>query len=238
MMGRAAQIPLALEHRPALGRSAFLVSPANAAAVAALEGWRGWPDRRMALAGPARSGKTHLAHVWMQETGAALFAAHDLDDPAADRLARQGRVVIEDADALGALDPGRRRVAEKALFHLWNLAAAGGCWLLVTGREAPGRWGVEMPDLRSRLAALPVARLSPPDDTLLAAVMVKLFEDRQVQVGPGVIQYLAQRIERSFEGAEAAVAGLDRLSLARKRPVTRVLAAELLAAGAAPGATE
>jgi chromosomal replication initiation ATPase DnaA len=238
MMAAPRQIPLALDHRPALGRAAFLVSGSNAAAVAALDGWRGWPGRRLALIGPARSGKTHLAHVWMRESGAEWIAAADLNDAAAQRLARHGCAVVEDADALAGLEPGRRRVAETALFHLWNLAAAEGAWLLVTGREAPGRWRVETPDLRSRLAALPVARLAPPDDTLLSSVLVKLFADRQIHVGPGVVAYLARRIERSFAAAEAAVAALDRLSLERKKPVTRVLAAEFLGPGAASDATE
>ncbi|HSF94879.1 MAG TPA: chromosomal replication initiator DnaA [Thermohalobaculum sp.] len=238
MTAASRQLPLALEHRPALGRSAFLVSPSNAAAVAAMDGWRDWPDRRMALVGPARSGKTHLAHVWMQEAGAECVAAATLDDATAARLAAHGRVVVEDADRLDSLEPGLRRDAERALFHLWNLAASGVCWLLVTGREAPGRWSFATPDLSSRLSALPVVRLAPPDDTLLSSVLVKLFADRQLQVGPDVIQYLARRIERSFAAAGHAVEALDRLSLARKRPVTRVLAADALAQAAAAGETE
>ena len=104
---------------------------------------------------------------------------------------------------------------------------------MLTGRDAPGRWPLEMPDLTSRLAALPVARVAPPDDALLSSLMVKLFADRQLQVAPAVIRYLALRIERSFSAAEDAVAALDRLSLARQRPVTRVLAAEVLGAGGA-----
>ena len=227
------QMLLMLEHRPALGRADLLVSASNAEAVRLLSGWRDWPLRHMALTGPARAGKTHLAHVWMQESGAKRLPAARLDEGAVERLAQHGKVVIEDVDALTSLDPARRRAVEKALFHLYNLAAAEGAWLLLTGRAAPGRWPVEMPDLASRLAALPVARVAPPDDTLLSSLMVKLFADRQVQVAPGVIQYLSRRIERSFAAVEGAVEALDRLSLARKKPVTRALAAEVLGAGGA-----
>lgn len=227
------QMLLMLEHRPALGRADLLVSASNAEAVRLLSGWRDWPHRHMALTGPARAGKTHLAHVWMQESGAERLPAARLDEGAVERLARHGKVVIEDVDALTSLDPARRRAVEKALFHLYNLAAAEGAWLLLTGRAAPGRWPVEMPDLASRLAVLPVARVAPPDDTLLSSLMVKLFADRQVQVPPGVIQYLSRRIERSFAAVEGAVEALDRLSLARKKPVTRALAAEVLGAGGA-----
>ena len=229
------QIPLMLDHRPALGKADFLISASNAEAVGLLSGWRDWPRRHMALTGPARAGKTHLAHVWMQESGAELLPAALLDDAAAARLAGHGHVVIEDVDGLARLDHARRRVAEKALFHLYNLAIAEGAWLLFTGREAPARWPVENPDLASRLAALPVARVAAPDDALLSSLMVKLFADRQLLVAPGVIQYLSRRIERSCAAVEAIVVALDRLSLERKKPVTRTMAAEILDAGSGAG---
>jgi chromosomal replication initiation ATPase DnaA len=222
------QIPLLLDHRPARGRSDFLVSAANADAVQLMADWRNWPRRHLALTGPKRSGKTHLAHVWMHESGAQRLGAAVLDDAGAERLVRHGKVVIEDVDALPALDPAHRLAGEKALFHLYNLAAAEGAWLLLTGRAAPGRWAVETPDLASRLAALPIARLDPPDDALLASLMVKLFADRQLTVAPDLIHYLAMRIERSFAAAEAIVEALDRLSLERKRPVTRAMAIDFL----------
>ena len=82
------QMPLMLEHRPALGKTDFLVSASNAEAVRLLSGWRDWPRRHLALVGPARAGKTHLAHVWMRESGAELLPAARLDDAAAERLAR------------------------------------------------------------------------------------------------------------------------------------------------------
>ncbi len=89
-----------------------------------------------------------------------------------------------------------------------------------------------MPDLASRLAALPVTILDMPDDMLLSSLLVKLFADRQLQVGPDVIRFLARRIERSCAAAEEAVDALDRLSLERKRPITQHLAAQLLESGA------
>jgi chromosomal replication initiation ATPase DnaA len=97
----------------------------------------------------------------------------------------------------------------------------------------PSSWRIGLADLASRLKASVVAELSPPDDALLAAVLVKLFDDRQLEVAPGVIEYLLPRIERSFDGAQAAVGRLDRAALARRRQVTQRLAAELFGAGEA-----
>jgi chromosomal replication initiation ATPase DnaA len=70
--------------------------------------------------------------------------------------------------------------------------------------------------------------IAPPDDALLAAVLVKHFADRQLRVAPEVFSYLVARMERSFAAAAAIAARLDRLALETRRPVTVKLAREVL----------
>lgn len=219
-----AQPPLDLGfvRRRALGRADFVQTRANADAVALISGWRRWPEGRLALCGPQGAGKTHLAHVFAAESGARVIAAATLAPADAPALAAQGAVAVEDVDRMG-------QGPETALFHLMNLCAAEGAALLLTGREPPARWPVALPDLRSRLHALTPARLWPPDDTLLAAVVAKALQDRNLRFEPALPAYVAARIERSFAAAEAAVARLDAASLALGRPLTRRLAAQALA---------
>lgn len=229
-IGTGGQIPLELPHRPALGRADFLVSPSNATAAEMLARPADWPRGRLALIGPESAGKTHLAHVWMRESGAILAAASCLDPDQAPALAARGAVVIEDADRLGEMpDRAAARRAEDGLFHLFNLMGAEGGRLLVTGRTPPAGWRLETPDLASRLASLTVVRISPPDDALLAAVLAKHFADRQLDVAPDVVAFLAARIERSFAAAERAAGILDRAALADRRRITRPFAARLIA---------
>ena len=85
-----------------------------------------------------------------------------------------------------------------------------------------------MPDLASRLAALPAVRLDPPDETLLVRVLVKLLADRQIAAEPALLDYVLARMERSLAAARRLVLLLDRLTLERRRPLTRALAAEAL----------
>ena len=137
-------------------------------------------------------------------------------------------VAVEDVDRLAAR--ARRAAAEEALFHLCNHLAAGGGSLMVSGRRAPARWTIRLPDLASRLGAATVAQLEPPDDALLAAVLVKLFADRQLAVAPGLIRYLVPD-ERSFAAAEAVVArstgpGLPGAGRSPPRLAAEVLQAE------------
>lgn len=221
-----AALPLGFRRRRAMGREDFFVSPANADAVALISAPATWPEGRLALVGPQGSGKTHLARVFMADTGATLIEAARLRPDAPPELLRAGAVVVEDVDALAAAPD--RAEAEAGLFHLLNAAAAEGAALLLTGGDAPARWPAALPDLASRLAALTAARLGPPDDALLEAVIAKLFADRRLMVKPSLAGWLALRIERSFAAAAETVAALDAASLATGRGVDRRLAAETL----------
>jgi chromosomal replication initiation ATPase DnaA len=216
------QLALSLDHAESFAREDFLSGPSNAAALALVESWPDWPDRAVVLVGPAGSGKSHLAAIWAAEAGARSVAAHALEQPAVPMALATGAVVIEDA-APGALD-------ERALFHLLNLVREERAFLLLTARTPPAGWNLEIRDLGSRLKALPVASLSAPDDGLLRAILVKLFADRQLAVDEALVGYVATRIERSFAAARDTVARLDQEAMRQQRPLTRVLAAEVLRA--------
>lgn len=220
MSDAARQIPLSFDHRPALDAEDFIVAEPNMAAVAWLDRWPAWPGDVLAIFGPAGSGKSHLAHVWRHRSGARLIAGSALRvAAAADVLASEHRLVVEDAD---------RGVDETALFHVMNMVREEGGSLLLTGRQAPARWQVGLPDLRSRLAAVQVVELLAPNDELLAAVLAKHFDDRQLKVADDVIGYLLPRMERSFAAVARIVAALDRLSLAERRNITVPLARRVL----------
>ena len=212
------QLALALDHAESLAREDFLSGPSNAQALALIDTWPGWPHRTVMLTGPEGSGKSHLAAIWAHAAGARRVAARALDEAAVPRALATGALVVEDL-AAGAFD-------ERALFHLLNLAREDAAFVLLTARTA--LMTVAIRDLGSRLNALPVVALAPPDDALLRAVLVKLFADRQLAVDESLIGYVAMRIERSFAAARDVVALLDEEAMRQKRPITRALAAEFL----------
>ena len=178
---------------------------------------------RLILLGPPGAGKTHLAQIWVAETGAALVPAADLAGADIPGLAAAGRVAVEDAASVAG-----NPQAEAALFHLHNLLAEHRLPLLLTAAAPPRDWGLGLPDLLSRMQGTAIARLEAPDDALLAAVLVKLFADRQLAVAPNLIPYLVARMPRSIGAARALVAALDAKALAARRPITRALAGEVL----------
>ncbi len=212
------QLAFTLPNTEALTREDFFVAPSNALALQTVEAWQDWPGRKLLLIGPEGAGKTHLAQVWAALSGAAILTGADLAQ--ADVAALAGRpVVVDDADRVG--------LAEAQLFHLHNLATSGAA-LLLTARTPPRDWGLTLPDLTSRMQATQIARLEAPDDALLAAVLVKLFADRQIAVASNLIPYLITRMPRSIGAARALVAKLDARALAAGRPITRALASEVL----------
>lgn len=216
------QLSFELPKKTALGREDFFVSPANSKAVALIEDWSNWPNRKLALVAPNGAGKSHLVHVWSQLSGAQVIQACDLATADVPLLAKTPVAVEDCEDAIGNAE------AETALFHLHNLVLAEGQSLLFTALRAPKLWKTKLPDLASRVEATPVATIDEPDDALLAAVMSKQFLDRQLSPPPALINYLVSHIERSFQAAEDVVSALDKAALQTGRKLSVKLAGQML----------
>jgi chromosomal replication initiation ATPase DnaA len=212
------QFTFEFPHRPAFGADDFLVAPGNAAATAFLDRWPDWPAAGVVLHGPPGCGKTHLAHVWQARSGAALCPAASLTGNAVPSLAASPAMVID----------GAEQAAERPLLHLLNIVGERGGHILLTAPAPPSRWTTVLPDLRSRLIALPSIAMLAPDDALIGAVLLKLFADRQLAVGEDVIVFLLHHMERSFAAARSVVAALDRAALVAQRGITVPLVRQVL----------
>ena len=214
------QLPLEFAHRPSTTRDDLVVSDPLSAAIGVVDIWPEWVSPVVILAGPTGAGKTHLANIWKEKSGAATVSAHAGDD-AALRTASEGPVLIEDIDREGFDDT--------QLFHLINTVRQHATGLMITTRIWPAAWPVELADLRSRLKAATIVEIGEPDDELLAQVIEKLFADRQIVVDPKVVVFLVHRMERSLDAARTIVERMDRLALARRGKISRSLASEVLA---------
>ena len=217
-MGKPEQLPLEFRHEAASGRDDLVISDPVSAAASIVDRWPDWPSPVVIITGPEGSGKSHLAEVWLRKSGAVRVQA--IRDSDAVTRAGEGPVLVEDADRDG--------FDEAELFHLINAVRSAGTSLLITARSWPMAWGVTLPDLASRLKAATTVEIGPPDDLLLGQILMKLFADRQLLPDDKVIAYIVARMERSLAAAQAIVARLDRLALARGTRISRTLAAEVL----------
>jgi DnaA regulatory inactivator Hda len=218
------QIPLPLPHDQSMGIDDFLVTPSNQEAVSWIEKWPEWPTHGLILTGLSGSGKTHLLNLWLEKTGGKLVSSAELI--AQDSVTLTSATVclaLDDCDSIAAY-----HAAEEKLFHLFNHLKTVKGSLLLTMNKAAGQVGFLLPDLRSRLLTLPVASLKAPDDTLLAALIVKQFRDRQVTLDAGVVAYLVPRAMRDAAGIRDLVEKLDHAALAEGRKITVSLARKVL----------
>lgn len=224
------QLTFDFGHRPSLGGDDFLVAPCNADAVAWIDAWPTWPAPALVIHGPPGCGKTHLAGVWRARAAAIEIPATSVN-PAdiASALGRAQAAVVEDAERYVAPTSPNGDAFARGLFHLYNMLAERRGHLLLTARMPVLQWPLALADLRSRLQAAPAAAIDLPDESLTAALLVKLFADRQLKVGDDVLAYLLARMERSFDAARRLVAALDAAALGAKRNVSVPLAGEVLA---------
>src|SRR5579859_4529225 len=211
----ARQLRLRLQRPTPHSRDAFVQGASNAQAIAALDAWPNWPGGALALVGPEGVGKSHLANAWAHSVQAVTLQRNQPDLVAVD--ARP--VLLEDVD---------QGIEGEALFHLINLAARDGASLLLTARTAPAAWRADLPDLRSRLNALMVAEICAPDDDVLLGVLRKFFRERNIRPHDDVYPYLLRRMERTIPGAREIVRRLDETDDGQMRPISRVLAREIL----------
>jgi chromosomal replication initiation ATPase DnaA len=213
------QLVLDLDHSVSFAREDFLSGPSNVAALTLIERWPDWPSRIVALTGPEGSGKSHLAAIWADESGARVLSPKFLSIADVPGTLATGALVVEDLEA--------EDLDEHALFHLINLAREEDAYVLLTSRYAVASLPVTIRDLASRLRALPAVMVTPPNDVLLRSLLIKLASDRQLALDESVINYLVNRIDRSFAAARNAIQTLDDEAMRRHRPVTKALAVEL-----------
>jgi DnaA regulatory inactivator Hda len=218
------QLAFDFSHRPSVSGEDFIVAPPNQAAVAWVDSWPDWPAPALVVYGPPGCGKSHLASVWQAQAGArrVMLPLPESSDPL-QALGDASAVVIEDVERwIGAAD------AQRQLFHLYNMMAERRGHMMLTARQAPAQWPMTLADLRSRMAAAPAVAIEPPDEDLVAALLLKLFADRQLKVGDEVLTFLLARMDRSFDAARRLVAALDDAALHARRNVTVPLASEVL----------
>ncbi len=207
---------------PTYARIDLVPSAGNREALAWIDRWPDWPAPALALSGPPGSGKTHLGRIWAARAGALVLDGGDLAGKTVADL-----TALSEAHAAMLVDRAER-APERALFHLYNLVRERRGHLLLVSELPPAHWRITLPDLASRLRAAPAVAVLPPDDDLLGSIILKQLADRQLHAGPGVVQYLVARMERSAEVARRLVAALDRRALAERREIDRRLAADVL----------
>jgi len=214
----AQQYHLPLPRREALGLEDFLPAPGNEDAVAWLikREPSQWASHVLVLWGPEGSGKTHLLTIWASRQKAVLI---NVGDPLITAIV-SGRspapaFALDDADRAAG-----NAAHEEWLQHFYNATKAAQIPVLVTARTPPVQWGLGLRDIETRLKSCPSVGLKEPDDDLMRGLLLKLFADRQLLVETGVVEYLAQRVDRTGAALRQLVEMLDDAALETGRKIS------------------
>lgn len=128
----------------------------------------------------------------------------------------------------GRVIDGHASVSEEEIFHAWNAAQASGTPLLIIADAPPSEWSIALPDLASRLRAVPVLTIGEPDDCLARDLIDALFAQRGMAISPDVAAFVVPRMERSYAMIHRVVAALDAASLEKGRAISIRLTRETL----------
>lgn len=190
----------------------LVLAEANRDAARLLTGWAAWPNGALALVGPQGSGKTHLAMAWSLEVGARELAPTASPEAGAALFEEtRGRLLVEDA---------AEGFQEATLWTVLDLVRSRGGAVLLTASRPPALWGARLPDLRSRLAALPLARLGEPDGALMEVVLRRICREQFIQLSDDAAKFLGAELPRTFAAARDWAAALDADLVKGSKPVT------------------
>ena len=183
----------------------FVVSDCNRVAFEQVSGWPEWQS--LLLIGQAGCGKTHLGHIWMHQAQAELV---DCKETILKPETLHGHCFIDNIE----------HADQEALFHTINIAKEHHFSLLLSCKKPIKQSDFTLPDLTSRLLALPVAEIENPDDDALMGVMRKQFADRQIHAEDDVMLYALTRIERSFDALNHFIQHIDGAMWRQKKNLT------------------
>jgi chromosomal replication initiation ATPase DnaA len=176
---------------PHFDRHGFITTSSNTDALSWIDRWPHWHGRGLILSGPRGSGKTHLAHIWQQNCGAIFVRQQDIFKEEIIDIILEKRYLI--------LDHTYPIIDEKSLFHFYNLVVEYEGFVLFLSAHNFNEWKVRLPDLSSRLNALPRVDISNPDDVLFYGMLRKRFSDAQLKVPESFIGQMMGILPRTYD---------------------------------------
>ena len=194
----------------------FFVSNANSEAFAYIHAWPNWNSgiysKILLIYGEEGSGKTHLCHLWQKLSNAKFINIED------ELYSFKSPSIIENIDNLN----------QEMLFHLINYAYQNQIFLLLTSKASPLKLNFSLADLKSRILAIPSIAINAPDEELLKIVLCKNLSERNLKTHPATIDYIINRIERSFSKLFQFIEEVDYLSKSNKRAITIPMVKEII----------
>ena len=215
------QLSFNLKKKRIYEKDDFLVSNSNKEAYKLINTWPNWPSRKIIIFGDSGTGKTHLSKIWQKRSSAINLSLIKFKKIRLESFFIKKKLfIIENiSNFFDKIKKKDKENLEKNLLHFYNLIDEKRGYVVLTASIAPKFWGINLPDLKSRILSSTTINIKKPDDELLSSVLVKLFIDKQILIDKKIIKFIVYRSERSFTSLQSLVNKIDEQSLITKKKI-------------------
>ena len=218
-MNELNQLLLDFGHKKNFNEHDYYVSKSNYFAFNIIDKWPKWEKRILNIYGEKFSGKTHLANIFKLKSNALLININKIDNNAFNKIKLFESIII---------DNFRNDFKEELIYSIFNLVDQDNKYLLINSLEPINEFKFKLPDMVSRSKNCLVAKIENPDDELIFAIIIKNFSDRQIKLEKKIIEFIINRIDRSYSKIYEFIYKLDELSLKKKKPINLKTIKEIL----------
>ena len=197
----------------------YFVSDSNYFAFNLVDKWPKWEKKILNISGEKFSGKTHLANIFKSKSSALLLNEKDISNEVFKKIKLYESIIIDEYSNI---------IDENLIYSIFNLVDQDSKYLLINSETPLSEINFKLPDLISRSRNSLQAKIKPPDDELIFAIILKNFSDRQIKLEKQIIEFIVNRIERSYGKISEFIYKVDELSLKKKKPINLKTIKEIL----------
>lgn len=201
----------------------FYVSNKNELAYKMIKKWPEWPTQVVYIYGSEKCGKSLVCKLWKDISQGIyintsnfiekLIAQNDLT------YIQNHNWIIDDVDDIISFEGNKY---EEKILNLINIVKTGGKNnILMTSRKMPRFLDSGLKDLISRISSATVIEMRDPDEILLKKIIEKYLNERNIQINNESLNYLINRIERSYKSALKFAKQIDIMSLEKKTKINK-----------------
>jgi len=218
-MSELNQLLLDLNYKQNFNDHDFYVSKSNYFAFNIIDKWPKWEKKILNICGEKFSGKTHLANIFKSKSNALLINHSKMDEDAFNKIKLFDNIIIDDFN---------NNFDEKLIYSVFNLVDQDNKFMLINSEQPINEIKFNLPDMISRSKNCLVAKIENPDDELIFAIIIKNFSDRQIKLEKKFIEFIINRIDRSYSKIYEFIYKIDELSLKKKKPINLKTIKEIL----------
>ena len=218
-MSELNQLLLELDYKSNFNEHDFYLSKSNSNAFNFINKWPSWEKKILNISGEKFSGKTHLANIFKLKSKAYLINGDSINNSIFKILKLHECIIIDDFE---------KCKKEQILYSIFNLIDQDNKYLLINSIKPINKMVFNLPDLASRSKNCLYAEIENPDDELLFAIILKNFSDRQIKIEKKIIDFIINRIDRSYSKIDEFIYKIDELSLKKKKPINFKTIKEIL----------